>query len=400
MSAAPATANVVKPPTQGYAQIPNSIIENIARFTPAEYFLLTIILRKGGGSGEVKVSTQNWLDWTGMTLRAKEYAAAGLEKKCLSIGRRGTDAFYRLDKQKWEKLVIQQEYEDTRTAGRSVDLKPGAKVHPRCREHGCVLLAQAEPTESALSLVPAIQSAKPVAPQGVSSAGKGNNKSSPRQTKLSPVDGAAMAQRVSHDFQKSLAAMRQIYPLVGESFFAELVQITQAAFPGVNDSDMAEAVMAAWKANNRRQIGPGLFRKTIPEALAAMKNKPPAGAPSPALADRTAPHLARIVDTLRARGAPFKGLADKFRVIQEQLNPDSDIEWLEQEMLKLAPEIVQVARAFLDGPQRSSVAASVEAALKNYRGMTAKQLADLRSKITERETLTVLGIPWPSLFYA
>ena len=74
---------------------------------------------------------------------------------------------------------------------------------------------------------------------------------------------------------------------------------------------------------------------------------------------------------------------------------------LEQSMMDLEGRIIVAGRELLSDSERRAVADCVAVGVKPYAKLwNGVQLADLRGKIEDRETLTVLGIPRLSLFYA
>jgi len=406
-----AVATARKNPTQGYAQIPNSLIENQSIFTHAELALALIVLRRGGASADVTVSDRNWQSWTGLSPRNKEYALAGLKKKCIQVQGRGDMARYRFERKQLEELVRTTERNRARTTGRSVDPKPGAKIHPQCRDRGCALLAAGSPDETGLTLLPPSANAQRVAQTTSASPASPSLQNppipSPGQKKLTPVLLTPNAQRVAQTgarveqiWAAALGALRQIYPLIGVAFLVRLVAAVRALFPDVQDAEIAQAIDFAWRQKNRTQKSEALFLLTVPEAIAAIRRRPPPAGPSPGMEERVSLHLARVADALHARGAPFKGHAKTVEDIQ-RVADTLDFETIELKMFELEAGLVETARARLDETQRSTVAACVEATLDSFRDrMIPEKLAGLRESLTARETLTVLGIPRPSLFYA
>jgi hypothetical protein len=240
--------------TQGYAQIPNSIIENQAMLTPAELALALIVLRRG----ENTVSDKNWVDWTGKDPRMKEYAIRGLKDKgCLHVRGRGQRAKYYFERDKWDFLVRSRpRHERARTLGRSrsVTAKTGMQVHQECRERGCSRLC-----ESQVIPFPATEVAKPVS-----------------QTEIKPPPKEEPSPPPKGGWELTLSAIRQYFPHVGPEFVEKLrVAIIQHGVRQYTDLSIAESIHKARKAR-RNQQSEGLFLHTVPEILAAAieTNKP------------------------------------------------------------------------------------------------------------------------------
>jgi hypothetical protein len=249
--------------TQGYAQIPNSIIENQAMLTPAELALALIVLRRG----ENTVSDKNWVDWTGKDPRMKEYAIRGLKDKgCLHVRGRGQRAKYYFERDKWDFLVRSRpRHERARTLGRSrsVTAKTGMQVHQECRERGCARLC-----ESQVIPFPTTEVAKPVsqrewaAPPG-------------EAVKLPPTPGAD-APKVEPSpppkggWELTLSAIRQYFPHVGPEFVEKLrLECIIKGQKQFTDAKLAAAVHEARKARRNQQTE-GLFLLTVPAYLATV----------------------------------------------------------------------------------------------------------------------------------
>jgi hypothetical protein len=375
--------------TRGYSEIPNSLIENQSAFTHAELALALIVLRRGGaGDTTVTVSDRNWQGWTGLSARQKEYAIAGLKQKCLNVAGRGETARYSFRPDTWENFVRTADRSKPRTAGRKpVSPKPGAKVHPDCRERGCALLAQ----EAAAGGTPVAQ---PVA-----------RSQSSKPINLLPASRIAqpVAQAVDAAEQvwtKTLAAIRSVFPIVGVAFLLRLLGVVRAKFAAVTDAQLAEAVAAAYHEKRLSQKSEGLFLLTVPEALAAILNQP-APAPAPDISVGIERLLIRCVESLRARGAPFEGQAAALVDLARRVTAGgADLFEVEREMEWIEAEIIDIAAGLLSPAERDAVAACTEAAVSPYRDggrrgvlMSKLQLENLTERIRARETLTVLAIP-------
>lgn len=382
--------------TRGYAEIPNSIIEHQAVFTRAELALALIVLRRGGaGSTAVTVSDRNWQGWTGLSPRLKEYAIAGLKVKCLNVAGRGETARYSFQPDTWETFVRSADRSRPHTAGRRAGVSPkrDAKVHPDCRERGCALLVagpcvvekngvekSVDSKENSVSPSAPVQIAQPVAHRPPADAGKTGG--------LEAV------------FAATLATLRGIFPLIGVAFLVRLLATVRAAFADVQDAELAEAITTAYRMKRTRQKSEGLFLFTVPEALAQLRRRPP---PTPVayadFSDGVKNLLTRVLDAVRARGAPFERLAASVEFLRVQCSGSGvELEWVETEMERLEAHMIELAAKALQGSESATaVAACVEAELNRASQMTADQRERLADLVRSRETLKVLGLPRLSL---
>lgn len=187
----PATSEISKPrATLGYAQIPNSIIENIWALTPAEFAFAVIVIRRR----ENTVSDEHWENWTGKSARIKDHAILGLKQKGLNVRGEGDKAKYYFDRNHWDSWVRgHTRRERAHTAGRSksVTAKAGMQVHQECRERGCgrlcdsqVIPFPATPLEKQVSQDAEAKPAatKPAEPPGAARAAPGSG------TQILPTD--------------------------------------------------------------------------------------------------------------------------------------------------------------------------------------------------------------------
>lgn len=132
--------------TQGFAQIPNSFVENLALVTHAESCLVMIACRRG----ENTISDKHWEEWTGLSARIKDHAIRGLREKGLVVKGRGKGAKYYFERDRWDSWVRSRpRRERAHTAGRSksVTAKAGMQVHQECRERGCARLCEAKQSD-------------------------------------------------------------------------------------------------------------------------------------------------------------------------------------------------------------------------------------------------------------
>jgi hypothetical protein len=278
--------------TQGYAQIPNSVIENQSLFPPAELRLVLIVCRRG----ENTVSDEHWTKWTGLDKRVKDMAIRGLREKGLRVTGRGDRAKYSFDRNACDSWVRAQSLRHrARTAGRkpsapSVTAKPNMQVHPECRERGCGRLC-----ESAVIPFPAPQVEKPVSQTELEKPVKTGKNPEPPDERRATEDhsdiGASRPTREAPDFEKpfsqtssqskenkqpqnftlTLEAIRRYFPHVGPEFVEKLrVACIQFGVRDYTDAQLASAVHAARK-DRRNQETEGLFLHTVPPRLAAAK---------------------------------------------------------------------------------------------------------------------------------
>lgn len=278
-AASPSLKNV----TKGWTPIPVSLIENQAALAPGELRLALVVLRRGDGR---LISDTHWTKWTGLSPRLKEYAIKGLREKGLVVEGRGDEATFSWDGHAWSRyvhtLAPMGEPVKARTAGRSVDPKPGAKVHAECRDKGCMMLRA---DQSTLSSITTLLNAQPVAQSSTADrpgtlVTPGAVSSSAKQ--LTYLSSTSVAQPVAQSaywnlsavWAQTLAALQAIFPLIDVSFLVRLLSIVQVLFRDVTDSELAKAVGRAYSETGSRMKSEGLFLKTVPEALAASRRVP------------------------------------------------------------------------------------------------------------------------------
>jgi len=384
--------------TRGYAEIPNSLIENQALLTRAELALALIVLRRGNRP----VSDANWQAWTGLKPRMKEAAAAGLRAKCLKIDGRGDSAQYAFDFQTWESFVkTSDRAEKPRTVGRAVDPKPGAKIHQACRDNGCQMLCDAsQKCETPAFATPNAQRVAQIdkAPSFATPSPKSTVKSE------SPSIATPNAQRVARnvaesDFPLTMASVREAYPLVGVDFLGRLVERVSGPHGVVTDAELCKAVGMAWAANHRKQKSEGLFLLTVPEALAVLrssgsKQKTAAWQAEGAhvFAERRA-----LLDGMQSRlselGAPFADVSRRVREFGSQVAEDWSASEFADGVEDLESEIAKVGAAALADSERVSLDMQIMADLHQYRArMSAPQFAELKAQSFRRAVLQRYGM--------
>ncbi len=443
-------------PTRGYFTVPNSFVENQALLTRAESVLSLIVLRRGDGK---PISDTHWTNWTGLEPRMKDYAEAGLKKKgTLTIEGRGKSARYAFSRSGWEDFVTHAERAKPRTHGRVVTgktPKPGALIHPECRERGCALLAAAKVAENGETLISTTQFAQPVAQTAASanadcigpvsstvklpvllsgparsdlSAQKsvGQNGSRPLVvTKLAqPV--ARITEAAAQVWGATFQALKAAFPLVDVAFLVRLVSVIRALFPDVQDTELARAVGFAWEQKRSIQKTEGLFLATVPHALGHLRHKPaPRESPPSGVYEGARKILRACEAALRGRGAPFaEHAADCAKLLAgPELATPEEFAWKTADVFAQATaiedRIFQTAVATLDAEQRAAVSQFVEHELvrcgfvtEGYNetgaagrevfrtAKTPAQIEALRRQLTERCAASELGIPRLDLFYA
>jgi hypothetical protein len=351
------------PQTGQFFYVPNSLTENQMFLTHAELAMALIVLRRSHSNkgGPISVSDENWKNWTGLSVRQKKYAIAGLEKKGLRVEGRGDKSRYSWHVDAWESYARQTAIEQrAKTDGRKptpVPAKKGAMVHPDCA-NGCAMLQQ-EPAKLVLL------------PPG----------------------------KVEQSWPETLDVIRQAFPLVSGAFLARLVGVVNASIGTVTDTELAHAVTVAYKRNQRRE---GLFLQTVPEALAAIRRVKVKPAPVAAGGlDRAAieRRIGEVLDVLtRDAWAPDDLLADLGR-LQERAT-STELQQLDDEMNALEKRIIEAAHISLGDPQRLKIQQRIAVKLKPYSlKMSREQLDQLGRQFLEHELMQYFGVPRLGAFY-
>lgn len=381
-------------------------------FTHAELALALIVLRRQQGLPDemAPVSDKNWRDWTGLSPRAKEYAASGLKKKCLRIEGRGDSARYHFQRQEWESFVLKARAGQRlkpRTDGRGVTAKPGAMVHPQCRERGCALLASQDASgcDSGLTLVMPTQIAQPVAQTASASPPISTPPPPPLKKQSSTVVATPIAQPVAQTqglqlvWPNTYAALRAIFPMVGTDFLARLVNVVRSHFgAAVVDDPLSKSVQLAFERKRHRQESEGLFLLTVPEALAVILKRP-APAAAPEISTGLATRLEGWIRALRERGAPYDTFAVELERVRAQLDaPGFDLEAIEAQLAKVEASIFQAARAALIAGESAEIEQAISEFVKPYtQRMKPDQVGAIRDRARVHETLRFVGLPRFSL---
>jgi len=349
--------------TGQFFYVPNSLTENQMFLTHAELAMALIVLRRSHSNkgGAVPVSDENWKNWTGLSIRQKKYAVAGLEKKGLRIEGRGDRARYAWQFDMWESYARQTAIEQrAKTEGRKpapVPAKKGAMVHPECAA-GCAMLQQ---TPAKLVLLPAGQ--------------------------------------IEQAWPETLSTIRQAFPPVTGAFLARLVGVVKASIGTVTDAELAHAVTIAYK---RQQRSEGLFLDTVPEALAALRRVkakpvlPAAGDVDPAAIEQ---RIGEVLTILSADNWASAALCADLEKLRDRVK-STELQQLDDEMNALEKRIINAAHDAIAEPQREKIRQRVAGQMKSYAGkMSPAQLDQLAHTMLERELLQYFDVPRLGVFY-
>lgn len=355
--------------TNGFFQMPNSLVENLDLFTPSEVLFVLCLHRRGG---DCTLSDRTWEDWTGMTPRMKDHAIKGLKNKGLKCQGLGSGAKYQFDKDQWNRwMSAQPRRQKAHTAGRSksVTAKAGMQVHPECQEHGCQKLCEDPPKGQVISISSAI--ATQVEKQ-VSQVESPPPKTSPPPRPTFPL---------------TTAAIQKHFPAADSEFVTKLRAVVQDQ--KYTDSQLAEAVHAAHKRNQHSE---GLYLRTVPGALRVVCSRPSAPTAVPSLS----PEAIKAAINRNAAALRKAGYAD----IADQLSglDTGDFDQLENSLTDIEGALIE--RLYQTTKLSAALQAELEKELKPYRAkMSATQLARLEQQFTERKLLEAAGLPRLSLFY-
>lgn len=233
------------------------------------------------------VTDAEWVKYTGMSVRAKEYAIKGLQEKgLLKVEGKGDKARYLPAPSKtWVAYAAQCDRTlKARTAGRAEaakTAKPGMQVHPECHSRGCQMLCgvvgrsdQSENQASPKIRPPSVSVPLP----GRSSEEKANTTSSLESTKLTQfAQPVAQNSRFFETYSGTLSKLQTVAPATDVAFLKRLLDAVVPIFGQVSDAELLAAVELAWRQKSGYQKGPGLFLDTIPEALRVLRARGGAG---------------------------------------------------------------------------------------------------------------------------
>jgi len=420
-----AAAQSARMPTKGFSQVPNSLIENQALLTRPELSLSLIVVRRGGvDDTTVPVSDDNWIAWTGLSPRAKEYAEAGLRKKgTLQVVGRGKAARYSFTRTGWNHFVSHTERSKPHTEGRRIEPSgAGRMVHQNCSD-SCAMLRAAQTGIKQLFVPPIAQ---PVAQTTDHDGSTNYDQSGPDSSTFNVVDlmqtwppnrlkpsvSSPVAQPVAQTadpaekiWAKALGVLQAIFPLVGVAFLVRLVAVCRAVFAQVTDEQLARAISVAWSHKRAVQKTEGLFLMTVPEALARIVHeKPPSSAGPPGLREGAVRLLVSGAEALAKLGERFSVHAAACNEFRKSLKPADNLAVIEETLQRLEGEILQTAADTLTAEQRAAVRSEVDSEMGRLGFSAARhspdQIGDLRASLIRRRTFDILSIPRLSLFYA
>lgn len=342
--------------TLGYAQLPNSVVENQSLLANAELRFLIIVCRRGP---EKTCSDRNWEDWTGLDPKMKTHAIRGLREKGLHVRGRGNTAKFSFDRGTWDSWVrTRPRHERARTVGRSktVTAQPGMQIHQECRERGCGRLCEGEKIVSIDSVV-----------------------SEPNRK---PVSNSPPG------FPLTLAKIQGYFPSAGQEFIDLLIPAVSRKVPEFTDSQLAQAVESARKRNQHSE---GLFLQTVPNALAVILSRPPVPGTrtQPAITiQQIQAHLSLCAAALRKGG--MNDIAGSL-----EASEIGDLQQFEAHLESLEAKVLDRLRG------RFAIAtfkAQIDKELKPYREkMTKDQLTRLEKQFLDRQMMEAAGIPRLSL---
>lgn len=347
--------------TGGYANIPNSLIENQFFLTRAELALALIVLRRGGTGEPVTVSDANWESWTGLGARQKEYAITGLKKKGLEIAGRSK---FRWDRDMWESYARQASRDlaaqRAKTEGRAaaVPAKKGAMVHPDCHSGGCSMLRD--------------------------------------EKNSSPAPLIILPGKKLESWPRSLDAVRSAFPVVTGVFIGRLVAIVRATVGPVDDDELATAIVSAYK---RRQESPGLFLSTVPEVIAARRRMSVSSATIAAeRAAETGRSLRDVVAAVRSELVTmpaFAGVLDDLDSLAEMDTAEPNA--IDVALNECREKITAIALEVVDAAGLAAAEAEAKKEAAKYTRMSDAQRNALRVQIRDAGVIRALGITKLSL---
>jgi hypothetical protein len=406
-------------PTRGYAQIPNSIIENLALLTHAESCLVMVILRFGAGK---PVSDAHWTKWTGLTPRSKERAIAGLTRDdrpaIIIVEGKGEKARFSFNPNAWAhhvRTADRSERAHTHGRKRGVAAPVGMKVHEGCRDTGCSRLQEEEcelrknfatPVSRIVSIESGRTQEQPILTNGSEDGETMNRQVIGTHDEIPPTPARGSATRVSRNsgaaaaMPKSLSVLSSLFPLAGENFLAQLVMVCSQLHGPVGDDELSEAIKVAYACRRGVQKTEGLFLLTVPEALGFVR-KHPKQSDEPMVARKS---VWRFTEgALEASLTLYKGsrLDAMCTDIESALAwvrsfTESTIDYCELESLlqNLDRLVMAAALDALDNRERAIVEkeCASDTLVKEFRG-SREQLADMKNLMMRRAALAYLKLP-------
>lgn len=109
----------------------------------------------------------------------------------------------------------------------------------------------------------------------------------------------------------------------------------------------------------------------------------------------------RVTEALRARGAPFAALAGEVSKLRADTVENVDLADVQNRMLEIEAAVIQASRDNLTDLELEQVTRRADEAVKPGLELWSKiEIERCRKTVTEREILSLLGIPRLSLFSA
>ena len=264
---ATAALSTPRPVPQGFFQLPKSFAKNQAALIPAERAVALVILSETrdernvnsmNGATRLPISDNQWQEWTGYAPRQVEYAIKGLKEKGLQVAGRGETAKYSWDWTRWNETFKNREGLKSPNADpkrKEREAKPGAKVHEECHDHGCAMLRAGQCPGDAASSTTEVGSKRP---------------SGLFVTTITQSTAQTVEQAAEKAWAMTMAALCSFFPLIGAAFLMRLLQVVRGVFPSITDSELAEAVQAAFVPE---QFSAKLFLLSVPNTIARIRRK-------------------------------------------------------------------------------------------------------------------------------
>lgn len=337
-----------------YGQLWDDIADNQRLLADCELRFMIALCRRGWNS---QLSDQSWEASTGLHIRMKARAIAGLRKKGLVQTGQGKAARYSFDRKEWAAYTHRNRDTEVkaRTEGRKVCAKPGQQIHPICRDRGCQRLCE----EKAVIPINSITT-------------------TPNQTLVSGIDSESpQSPPISPPFfPLTLAALRKLFPGTTDDMPQKIAAACEAqGVKGFSDEQLSSSLERALRPG---QKSAGLFLRYIPAALRALLSQPKIPG-TRQVSNSIAAYLQRTATALRAANLEnFAQMIDAVSADSPKL--DQELEEIEIAVLKLLPE-----------PQ--NLAHTIQKELKPYRDkMSRDQLERLAEQVRRRATFEAAGL--------
>lgn len=390
--------------TSGTTLVPNAVLENQALFTHAELALILVLFRRNKGEA-TPISDRNWMSWTGLKARAKEYAVTGLKDKGLRIDGHGDTRLYSFDSKDFGSFLQTAkppEFEKPRTKGRAVTAPPGTKIHEDCQQKGCLRLCEEcdiTPADRNLLMQPVAQNAavavngfmQPVAqnPAADGTRKTAHGTSQRRSNSMQPVAQNRFA------YPLTLDAIACMFATCDTEFVRLLVERVRARIDRVPTDD--ELVLAVRAARKKGQESEGLFLSTVPAVMRRIIAQGPTGAST----KRSHPDFKGVVGELKKLKAKDPRFAEAVDVAIESIDTipvGLSPAQLSDRCDRIAAPLQRLVRAFApEHPQFANWRNSVERAADSMQltGASRSDHIDTHLLIHGQDELGVPSI-WPT----